>query len=308
MILPSPFLEPVVLTMRRIYIVPTRFGLLFAGVSGLMLLGALNYNNNSALFFTALFIGAGLVTMVETWRNLLGLRIRFSGAQPALAGEPVTISFQLDNATLLPRQALRLRFRTRRDTPSDVLNLAPQQDLTVGLGLPSLRRGWLPVDSVEIYSEFPLGLFHAWSVASFNVRCLVYPHPGGQASPRHEAALTQIEGHSPQSGSDDFAGLRPYRLGDSPRHLNWKALARDRGWLIKQFTGGSPGCLWVDWEAVPDRDTEARISRLTALCLRLSQREIPFGFRIPGLELPPGQGLAHRERCLTALARFGESN
>ena len=298
----------VVLTTRRIYIVPTRFGLLFAGVAALMLLGALNYNNNSAFFFTALFIGVGLVTMVETWRNLLGLQVRFQGAQPAFAGEPVRVCFQLDNPNLLARRALRARFRTRRDSLSEAMNLAPRQDHTLCLDLPSQRRGWLAVDPLEIYSEYPLGLFHAWSVVSFNeaARCLVYPRPVGQAVPRHEAAPIQTEGYSPQAGSDDFAGLRPYRPGDSPRHLDWKALARDRGWLIKQFAGGSPECLWVDWEAVPDRDTESRLSRLAVLCLRLSQREMAFGLRIPGLKIPPGQGLAHRERCLTALARFGE--
>ena len=53
-------------------------------------------------------------------------------------------------------------------------------------------------------------------------------------------------------GVDDFAGFRPYRPGDSPRHLFWKAVARDQALLVKQFGGDRADELWLDWNDLPD--------------------------------------------------------
>ena len=45
---------------RRVYVLPTRFGLFYAVLLLAMLLGALNYNNNPALLLGLLLAGAGL--------------------------------------------------------------------------------------------------------------------------------------------------------------------------------------------------------------------------------------------------------
>ena len=78
---------------------------------------------------------------------------------------------------------------------------------------------------LTLYTEFPLGLFHAWSYVNFDLRCLVYPKP------LDEAALPQ--GDAPDgagarsiAGDEDFAGLRGYVEGDALPHIAWKAYAR----------------------------------------------------------------------------------
>ena len=43
---------------RRIYVLPTRFGLAYSCVLVVMLLGALNYNNNPAMLLTCLIAAA----------------------------------------------------------------------------------------------------------------------------------------------------------------------------------------------------------------------------------------------------------
>ncbi len=51
---------PIRLDRHRIYVLPTRFGLMLSALLLVMLLGALNYNNNPALLLTCLFAAAAL--------------------------------------------------------------------------------------------------------------------------------------------------------------------------------------------------------------------------------------------------------
>ena len=37
------------------------------------------------------------------------------------------------------------------------------------------------------------------------------------------------------SGSDDFAGLKPYMLGDSLQRISWKHVAKQQQWVSKSF-------------------------------------------------------------------------
>lgn len=56
---------PVALDRRRIYVLPTRFGLFFAALVFTMLLGALNYNNNPALLLALLLGATALASLIS---------------------------------------------------------------------------------------------------------------------------------------------------------------------------------------------------------------------------------------------------
>ena len=60
--------------------------------------------------------------------------------------------------------------------------------------------------------------------------------------------------------------------------------------------------LWLDFAQAGVADTEARLSRLSAWVLAADRRGVDYGLRLPGLEIPPSCGAAHRLRCLEALA------
>ena len=66
---------PITLHRRRIYIVPSGFGLGFSLLLLVMLVGALNYNNNAALLLTCLLGAASAASMLVAFRNLDGLRL-----------------------------------------------------------------------------------------------------------------------------------------------------------------------------------------------------------------------------------------
>src|SRR2546423_8000699 len=62
-------------------------------------------------------------------------------------------------------------------------------------------------------------------------------------------------------------------LSDSPRHVAWKAVARNEDMLTKQFTGEAAAELWLDWARLPQFNVEQRLSRLAGWVLEAERSE-----------------------------------
>jgi uncharacterized protein (DUF58 family) len=88
----------------------------------------------------------------------------------------------------------------------------------------------------------------------------------------------------------------------------WKAYARSGELLSKQFAGADTSSQWFDFDRVDAGDSEARLSVLTRWIVDADRTQRDFGLRIPGLEIPPAHGDAHRHRCLEALAMFDNAD
>jgi uncharacterized protein (DUF58 family) len=139
------------------------------------------------------------------------------------------------------------------------------------------------------------------------MRCLVYPAPEAELQPLPALQGGQSEGNSPLAGQEDCSGVRPFVAGDPLRHMAWKAIARqtDDTLLTKYFEGRGQISLWLDWFTLPSQlNTEQRLSRLTRWILEAEQTNAQYGLRLPGTEIAPGCGDAHRAACLRALALF----
>jgi len=99
---------PLRLGQRRIFIVPSRGGLLFALALIVMLLGAINYNLALGHALVFLLAGLGIVGMIHTFRNLHGMVITPGRCEPVFAGETAHFPLTLDNDRPGPRPALEL--------------------------------------------------------------------------------------------------------------------------------------------------------------------------------------------------------
>ena len=82
-----PVSLPVSLTRRRIYILPTRSGMVFVFFLLAMLVAAINYTNNLAFLLTFLLGSMALVSAVHTYANMAGLRVEDVRLLPAFCGE-----------------------------------------------------------------------------------------------------------------------------------------------------------------------------------------------------------------------------
>ncbi|MCX7627849.1 MAG: DUF58 domain-containing protein [Methylophilaceae bacterium] len=293
------------LDRRHVYILPTRSGLLFGLLLLGMLLGAINYSLSLGFVLTFWLVGLGVVAMLHTWRNLAHLAITPGRTAPVFAGEPAVFRFILADRHHRARYAIGLKHGN--DPP--VLGDVPAGSTTeIALALPTPRRGWLRPGRITVFTQFPLGLFHAWGYVELEAACLVYPRPAPPGTPLPRFSLqAAARGRHATEGDEDFSGLRGYRTGDSMRRIDWKSSAREQGLYTKEFQGQGRHLLWLDWEMAAGRDTESRLALLARWALDAHAAGLAFGLRLPATEIPPGQGEAHLQACLRALALFGEA-
>ncbi|MEZ0233055.1 MAG: DUF58 domain-containing protein [Methylophilaceae bacterium] len=295
-----PSKSPAVLTARHIYIIPTRYGLFFAVILIAMLTGSINYSLSLGFVLTFLLAGMGVVAMLHTWRNLAHLVITSRRIDPVFAGEDAIFEIMVKEDKQRPRYSIGAHFNEIIPTYADI---GASSETSLKLALPAKKRGWLNPGRITFFTEFPLGLFHAWSYVEFDCRCLVYPHPASQSVPIPSTPDQGAAGSlDARTGDDDFAGHRQYQLGDSPKRVDWKASSREQGILTKLFQGEAQSILWLDWESLPGIDSEQRIQQLTRWIIDAHADRQPYGLRIPKHEFPPNTGEDHYAACLQALA------
>ncbi len=294
----------ITLTQRRIYILPTQTGVSFGMILLAMFLAAVNYNNSLAYLLVFLLTSVVIISILHCFRNLQGLQLRSGTPQAVFAGEPLKFPVHLYNPS--PRQRLAIKLGWPKQEPQR-LDLQPREGKWIYLDAPTTTRGRHPMERITLYTRFPLGLFHAWSHLQFEASALVYPQPSGQHR-LPDVPFQQQGGEGDRGrGSDDFVGQRPYHPGDSLHHLNWKALARERGLLTKQFGGDRSDELKLDWQMVEAQPVESKLSQLCYWVMQAEQNHLRYGLEIPGSQIPVGQGQQHYERCLSALALYGKN-
>ena len=293
--------DPLILQRRRVYILPTALGIGFSLMLVAMLLGSMNYNNSMGFALTFLLASMALVTMHHCHRNLSGLVVRRGAAEPVFAGQEATLAIIVENPSSGSRICLRV---TYQGNTHDVVNLEPGERHELSITVPTIRRGYLTIDRFGIETSFPLNLFRAWAWAHMNLQCVVYPAlaPRGRPPPPRHTDTGGAQDDS--AGGDDFAGLRTYRLGDSPRHIAWKAFARDQELLVKQYAGTDVTTHWFEWDGMPIPDPERRLAQLCRWIVDAHGDGHAFGLKLPAAIIEPGLGPLHRRRCLTALAMF----
>ncbi|MGB5347161.1 MAG: DUF58 domain-containing protein [Woeseia sp.] len=290
------------LASRRIYILPSAVGLVFAFMVFAMLMGSMNYNNNLSFVLTFMLASLTFVAMHQCQRNLVGLEISFAGVEPVHAGRPAEFRIAVRNRSRNTRYRLQLYADS---IVSSIADLGPGERRVMSLEIPTAKRGFLALPRFGIRTTFPFELFRAWSWLHMDLSALVWPAQAQDAPlPPPALAATGHRQHDAR-GEEDFAGLRSYSAGDSPRHLAWKAYARSGELLSKQFAGADTSSQWFDFDSLANVDLETRLSILTRWVADAEREQRDYGLRLPGVEFPPAHGNAQRQQVLAALALFG---
>lgn len=292
---------PIALDKRRVYILPGKMGFIFAAMLLAILLASMNYGNSMGFALTFLLASLGLVTMHHCHGNLTGTVVQAIGAQPVFAGEDAIFEILLQNTEHSAKYDLRGESSDYLGTSTD---LATDQSGTIRLSIPTSKRGRLRLRRFAVSTRFPLNLFRSWSWIHQPADCLVFPRPAAAAPLPVRQSGSQYDALAGGDGADDFSGLRSFQPGDSPRHIAWKALAREQEMLVKQFSGGAAQQLWLDWDLAGPGDDETRLSLLCRWILAANAAGKLFGLRLPGTEIPPASGDEHQLICLSALALY----
>ncbi len=299
---------PMRLVTKRIYILPTRAGVVFCVALLGMLFGGLNYGNSLALLLTFLFGALGIVAMFQCHRRLLGLEIVSIVMPGVFAGDeiPLVVAARVPEDGRDARD-VRIRASTAHGDAGPWASFAIEgaRDRAVArVVVPAAARGPWKFPRLRLEQRAPFGLFKAWAYLHARGGALVWPRPGGNlplpssAGDRRGAELT-LAGH------DEWAGLRPFRDGDSPRQVAWKAYARGAPLLVREYHDPRGRERRFDFSQLGSSDPESRLAQLARWVLDAEHEGESWSLRLPAAELPLGSGAAHRRACLDALARHG---
>jgi uncharacterized protein (DUF58 family) len=294
---------PVTINRRRIYILPTRYGLVMALLVVAMLIAGLNYNSNLGLAFAFLMASVALVAMHHCHRNLLGLGVDVSPELDAFAGGVAVFDFALKNYSSLDRYDIEIRCAPDAAGLSSIPARSLQRAAIV---MPVRLRGLMRIDQIELRTRHPFGWFRAWTYLQTTLCVYAAPGPAGERLLPAAAATVGNSASADQRGDEDFAGLRAYEPGLPLKHMAWKVLARGGEPVVRSYTALAALPEWLEWSALDGLDTETRLSQLCQWVLECDAAQHRYGLRIPGLEIVPALGDAHRRACLRALAVFAD--
>lgn len=293
---------PIAITRRRLYILPTRAGLGFSALLVVMGIAGLNYANSLALLIAFVLGGFVLVAMNLCHRNLQGLRIEGLVAHPTFEGDVARLELALANDLRAPRLGIDA---AADSAAASIAELGAGATARLVLGLQARRRGRQTLPRIRVSTTFPFGLFRAWTWLHPEDTLLVYPVARGPLpmpvgrSDRSDGASTR------QAGNDEWAGLRSFRDGDSPRQVAWKVYARGLPLLVKEYTGGSSQALHFDFTTLPGPSAEGRLQQLSRWIVDAEARGQRYALTLPALQIGEARGALHRHRCLEALAMHG---
>ena len=293
------------LTQRNVYILPTKAGWAFLGTLGVMLVAAVNYQLNLGYGLTFLLGGAALVSMHQTHANLRGLSLHLKPPAPVFAAEPATIEIVLSNPGRT-RSGIGLGVASAQRQGMAWVDVPEHGDTSARLRFVPPGRGLHHLPALVADTNFPLGLFRAWTVWRPLAQVLVYPAPEqpAHALPLPLSALGAERPGRVGAGSE-FDGVRAWRRGDSLRQVVWKKVARTGELVSRDTSASSAHALWLDYAQAGAgglSDPEARLRRLTAWVLAAERLGLIFGLRLPGSELAAAAGELQRRNALQVLA------
>jgi uncharacterized protein (DUF58 family) len=288
---------PTECTRRRIYVLPTGFGLFIAAILGVLMLGALNYNNNPAIFLTFLIAAAAHNSLVHAHLALSGLRLKALHAEPVHVGQTFNARLRFDAKGARDRKSLEILCGDEELS----FDLLAREEIEINLPIPTATRGFLKLNRMRISTIQPMGLARAWWWLHPEVSLLVYPSLETQSPPLPEAQGDGSQNRALIQG-EQLHQLREYRQGDALKQIAWKASARNEFLLVREYEAQTAKEVQLDWFELSTIPYENRISRLARWVVSAEQNQCRYSLRLPNEFIASSHGAEHRHACLRALA------
>ena len=264
-----------------------------------LLVGSINHNNNFGYLLTFLLGSLVLVSLAHTFANLQDISVTPVPTKPVFAGDTALISFLLRST-----RPLKLGITGHIDRfSSEPADLIDESTARVTIPVPTDTRGILHRKSLTLSTDFPLGLMEIQTILPVSVSCLVYPAPivgppvsAGVNGADEDGRAASFEGET------DFSELSPYRIGDDLRRVHWRSLAAGKDLHTVKYEQTRTGGTMFSLSDLPGSNVETKLGRLCHMILTAESRGLNYGLALGDAFIAQSSGIAHRNRCLKALA------
>lgn len=277
---------------------PTALGLKALAFYGL-LTAAFYVSPYTNLFFLLLSFFAGLL-LLGAWWTRMNLR-RASGRVPqprpvaaGVEGGKIDVELRARRPCQSVEVVLSLDGRRRSIRVASVDLADGERTIHVTGSLPALSRGVHRVRATSLRSSAPVGLWSAQVAADGPEEIVVHPAPLDPVLARDTGLDLDLDADGRRLAAQSDAGasgLRAWRPGDAVRHVHWRATARRRAPVVREFDAGSRRgmTVWLD-RRCEGEELERALSCLVTLALRAVERDCGLDVRTQGLEATFGPG------------------
>jgi uncharacterized protein (DUF58 family) len=278
-------------TTPQTYIVPTRFGFIFFIVFILMVMVGATYQNNMVFIMAFLLFSLAIIAMIQTHHNLDGLVIENVLVDSGFANGTGRIQVRAQSAK--KRAFISTVFEGKNVRAFADIVEADKKNFIDGF-VQYGPRGVYTINRIKVKTVFPYGLFVAWQYHKVNAEFHVYPERLGDLTLPKKST---IEG-------EDFSGHKKFSDKDSLRHVDWKAYARGRPLLLKEFKDGADVTYLFDIDQVKKDDVEQKLSQLSKWISETYAERKYFGLILGRKIVPPSNSAEQFHRCLRELAKY----
>jgi uncharacterized protein (DUF58 family) len=234
----------------------TKGGLIFLGVVAIVGFAAWNTGNNLLFIVLSLLVSTLFVGWVAARVTLRDLVVSARFPDHIFAGEPAPVIVTLRNTKrFLPsfsvmveargpqsgppakRKRRRKRKRYAKRTLSYFMYVPHRAAAEQRVEQVFEKRGHELITGFELSTHFPFGFFRRRRrLRARDVDIIVYPKPEALSDELHLLPMNAGRLISTRRGAGhDLLSLRAYQPQDDLRHIDWKATARARGLIVRQF-------------------------------------------------------------------------
>jgi uncharacterized protein (DUF58 family) len=290
---------------KRIFIIPTLYGVYFLLTLFVLFLISLSFGHSLAFTTTFIFFSLIMVSAHFTNYNINKVEILSIKAKRVVAGEVGSFEVLVHNNSNKWRFDLLLSFVHTGE--SELFTLAPFEKRVIKLSSFLSLRGLYQVEKMRVYTTFPFGLFYSWSFKEVLSSFICLPK-----SSQENLELPHMQSHALEAGdkeaaslggSDEFLGHINYRSGMPPKGIDWKAFARGRGKLFKQFIEYGGSRLIIDFNHVSG-NLEEKIEKVSNLIEKAEQEGAVYSFSSEAQEPIYGRGEVFKIKLLEELALY----
>jgi len=282
----------------------------------------LYWGDNIFYWLFAVIMALMALSLISLLGLAFGLEYRQTLDQAAVTrGETVRLRLAIKNKSpfFYPRVELSVitnntKFEGRPQ--EHTLSLPPMREREITVDLPCDYRGVysVGVHSCRVFDSFGLFYITLRRVSRCpRLRLAVWPQTGAAALPRlstrNDAPADRAR--AGQQTGEQVRDIRGFRPGDSPRRMHWKASARTRKWMIREFdaTTHPRYLLMLDTTAAvpgePELRRAAQIESLACDCAFSLAQEALLQNAAASLRTPRQGGLdVSRPADLAAIRRL----
>jgi uncharacterized protein (DUF58 family) len=261
----------------------------------LVVTGTAVYSGNNLIYLTlSAMLAALLVSELVSRLTLANLSLRLALPDHIFAGQPVLARIAICNTKRrISSYSLRLSSVRMRGKPGLELERVYVPILGAGETVTTMaraeigRRGRYHSESLELSTAFPFGFVERRLALSLSEVITVYPavEMSARASEILRAVERQDAGRS-IGESHDLYRIRQAQPGDTARHFDWKAAARNGGLWVREYSREERRRVWIRFDRrvgvgkVDEtlEEFERRITTCAAVLWRLSELRTEITF------------------------------